>query len=379
MQEREAALLREHGHEVERFTVDNAEIARIGSVRSGAKAVWNRQACREARKMIDAFQPDIAHVHTPFPILSPAIFRATRAAGVPTVATMHSYRYTCINALLYRDGQVCHRCVGKRTSWPAVVNRCYKGSATASAAMAGSLALHHVLGTFRNCVDAFITLTEFARQKLIDDRFPAEKIIVKPNFVVSDGTPGEGEGGFALFVGRLVPEKGVRALIDAWVKLGPSAPALKIVGDGPLREELEKAATDAAIEVEFVGWKETPEVLSLMRQAEFLVFPSEWYEAGCTLVMMEAFSCGTPVLASDVGNFSEAIRPGETGGLFRCGDADDLAAQVRALAGSRQGFTKMREHCFAEYENRYSPESNYKMLMDIYGRFAGHALGIVER
>jgi glycosyltransferase involved in cell wall biosynthesis len=277
-----------------------------------------------------------------------------------------------VNALLYRDGHVCEECVGKRLSWPAVAHKCYKNSRLASSAMVASLATHHIVGTFANHVDTYITLTEFARQKLISDHFPAEKIVVKPNFVISDHPPGTGKGGYALYVGRLVNEKGVDALIEAWTKLGGSQLKLKIVGEGPLRENLvEKAARSSGPEIEFLGWKDTPEVLTLMRDAAYLVFPSQWYEAGCTLVMMEAFASGTPVLASDVGNFSEAIRPGKNGWLFKSGDADDLASMVQTIDSQLVDSQPIRDRCYKEYKERYSPEANYRMLMDIYSQHVG--------
>lgn len=363
--DRERDLLLAHGHQVPRFVVENREIENIGKLRAGLKAIWNREAIRQVQAAIVQHQPDVAHVHTPFPLLSPAVFRGIKSQGIPTVETVHSYRFSCINALFYREGKVCESCVGKKFSWPAIAHKCYKDSAAASTALASSLALHHLIGTFQHHVDAYLTLTDFAREKLLAEGFPAEKVLVKPNFVLGPQQPGAGGGQFAMFVGRLVPEKGIRTVVKAWQNIDP-AMRLVIIGEGPLLPELQALAADMP-NIEFHPWMPNADVLEKMRQAEFVVFSSEIYEAG-PLVLMEAYSCGTPVVASDVGNFTTLVHPDRTGVRYRCGDADDLARQVNRLIEHPHLLQGMRQHAFQEYLERYSPEVNYGLLMDVYQR-----------
>ncbi len=359
--EREAALLESHGHRVRQFFVETKQLAAMPKLQMAAAAVWNRGAVREIRQIIAAQQPDVVHVHTPYPLLSPAAFRLP----VPVVHTCHSFRNSCLNGLLYRQGSLCRQCVGRSLKWPGVVGRCYKGSLAGSAVLAGSLALHRALGTFRRFVDTYITLSEFTREILIADGFPAERVVVKPNFVPSSGEPGEGNGGYALYVGRFTEEKGIDTLLRAWEGRSCQLP-LKLVGDGPLRERV-AAAAQRLPNIELLGWQPQEAVAQLMRDAVCLVFPSQWYEAG-PLTLMEAFASGTPVVASDVGNFSEGIVHGQTGFLFRCGDPLDLQEKIVQFQADRPAQQAMRHAAFAEYQRRYSPEVNYQMLMEIYRR-----------
>jgi len=230
--------------------------------------------------------------------------------------------------------------------------------------MASTLALHHQLGTFQNCVDRYIALSRFAKQKLVATGFPEDKICVRPNFVLAPETPGTGEVGNVLFVGRLVPEKGIRTLVNAW-KLLESPPQLTIAGDGPLRGELESEI--AGKNINMIGWQTAEQIRLLMRRAALVVFPSEIYEAG-PLVLIESYSCGTPVLASDVGNFSEQVIEGQTGCRFRSGDSADLAAKLSDLFSNPSRLQAMRPLAFAEYQCRYTPEVSYKVLMEIYSQ-----------
>ena len=211
------------------------------------------------------------------------------------VQTLHNFRLLCPNALLFRDGRVCEDCLGRSIPWPAVVHKCYRGSRSATAAVAAMLMVHRAMGTWWEAVDVYIALAEFCRRKFIEGGLPAEKIVVKPNFIATDPGVGGGRGGYGVFVGRLAPEKGLETLLKAWKILGGKVP-LKVVGDGPMTATVEGSeAKDAGIE--WLGHRSAQEVYSLIGEAMFLVFPSEWYE-NLPRVIIEAFAKGTPVIAS---------------------------------------------------------------------------------
>jgi glycosyltransferase involved in cell wall biosynthesis len=224
------------------------------------------------------------------------------------------------------------------------------------------LTLHRSLGTW-NHVDAFITLTEFSRRKFLDAGFPSEKVAVKPNFLHQDPGCGDGRGGYVLFVGRLSEEKGIMSLLAAWSRLKRITP-LKVVGDGPLRAEMEWAAKKMRA-VEYLGSKNPEDVSALMAGAIFLIFPSICYET-FGRVAMEAFATGTPVLAANIGAAGEITDNGRTGLHFCPGDPSDLAAKVDWLLSHPKELAQMREEARREYEAKYTAERNYQMLMNIY-------------
>jgi len=212
-------------------------------------------------------------------------------------------------------------------------------------------------------VDTYVVLTEFARQKFIQGGLPAEKITVKPHFVRPDPGLGEGRGGYALFVGRLSPEKGVDTLLSAWEYIG-SKLCLKIVGDGPLAPQVVEVARGVP-GVEWLGQQPLEEVYRLMGEAQFLVFPSELYET-FGRVAIEAFAKGTPVVASRIGAIAELIDPYRTGLHFQPGDPKDLAAQVEWALKHPAEHARMRREARAEFQIKYSAERNYQLLRRIY-------------
>ena len=227
------------------------------------------------------------------------------------------------------------------------------------------IGVHKYLKTWERMVALYVAVTAFARDKLIEGGLPAAKIVVKPNFVEHALAPGTGAGGYALFAGRLSSEKGLATVLAAWQRLGRAIP-LKIVGDGPLADHVEATAAGEPA-VEYLGRRPLPEVYELMRDARFLVFPSEWYEP-FGRVAIEAFACGTPVIASAMGGMAELIDDGHTGCLFRPGDADDLARVVERVLDEPDELARMRRHARAEFEAKYTPERNYQQLMTIYRR-----------
>ena len=359
----ETTLLESQNHHVLRYEVHNEQVKHMGRLTLAKDTVWNTSAYRELRALIRRERPDVAHFHNTLPLVSPAGYYAARAEGVPVIQTLHNYRLLCPVALFFRDGRVCEDCMGKAVPWPGVVHGCYRGSRAASGVIATMLTVHRALRTWTEMIDVYVALTEFARNKFIEGGLPAGKIVVKPNFVAPDPGRGQGGGGYALFVGRLAPEKGTGTMLDAWDRLATKFP-LKIVGDGPLKDQVVRVAARRS-DVEWLGHRPVADVHALMRKADMLVFPSQWYET-FGRVAAEAFAAGTPVIAADIGAVAELVEHGRTGLKFRPGDPEDLAAQVGWALSHPAELRRMREEVRAEFETKYTAERNYLALMEIY-------------
>jgi len=209
----------------------------------------------------------------------------------------------------------------------------------------------------------YIALTNFAREKFVEGGLPADKILVKPNFVNPDPGMGKGRGGYALFVGRLSHEKGVDTLLAAWKKIGKKMP-LKIVGEGPL--ELKAAESVGRVPgVEWLKAQPSEQTLTLMRDARALILPSVCYE-DFPMVLAEAYAVGLPVIASNIGSLSTLIHPSRTGLHFRPGDPEDLATLIKRTLMRPSELSCMRTEARAEFEAKYNAERNYPMLMEAY-------------
>jgi glycosyltransferase involved in cell wall biosynthesis len=224
-------------------------------------------------------------------------------------------------------------------------------------------ASHWLCGTWSNNVSAYIALTDFARQKLIAGGFPADRLFVKPNFVSPDRVGTRTPLGFALFVGRLSPEKGLSTLLAAWRHMRPER-KLKIVGDGP-SSSLLRASGAANKNIEFLGYTDTNNILSLMQHAGFLIVPSECCE-GFPRVIAEAFAQGLPVLGSRLGSIEELITHGRTGMLFETGNAAELAETAEWLFTHPTELQHMSGAARVEFEKKYTADRNYVLLMRIY-------------
>jgi glycosyltransferase involved in cell wall biosynthesis len=359
----EIRLLQAQGHEVDLYEKHNETVATFSAAQMALRTIWSTEVYHQVQQRLEHKTYDLVHVHNFLPLLSPSIYHAARAKGVPVVQTLHNYRLMCPNALFFRNGQVCEDCLGQVVPLPGVQHACYRESRAASAAVATMLSIHRLLKTWNHYVDRYIALTEFARQKFIEGGLPPEKIWVKPNFVDPDPVPGKGQGGYALFVGRLSVEKGLDTLLAAWERMGDRLP-LKIIGDGPLAQQV-IAATQRLPNVEWLGRISSQEVYDRMGDATMLIFPSKWYET-FGRVAIEAFAKGTPVVASNIGAIAELVTSGRTGLHFQPGDAMDLANKVDWLMSNPQDLAYMRRQARSEFTAKYTASQNYHRLISIY-------------
>ncbi|HEY0777777.1 MAG TPA: glycosyltransferase family 4 protein [Gemmatirosa sp.] len=356
----EVALLRARGHETISYSLDNSAIDGMSDVQLARTTFWNGAVYHELRELFRRHAPVAAHFHNTFPLVSPAAYYAAQREGVPVVQTLHNFRLVCPSGLLFRDGRSCEDCLGKSLAWPGVLHACYRNSRPVTAAVAAMVAFHRARGTWANAVDVYIALSAFARQKFADGGLPADRIVVKPNFLADDPGVGAHRGGYALFVGRLAREKGVRVLLDAWARLR-SPYTLKVVGSGPF-----DASTGPPVPgVEWLGQQPSARVLELMKDASFLLLPSECYE-NCPMTIVEAFATGLPVLASRLGSLAEMVRDHETGLHFRAGDPADLADRVEWAIANPAAMATMGRSARQEFDARYSADRHYERLREIY-------------
>jgi glycosyltransferase involved in cell wall biosynthesis len=359
----ESALLESYGHEVLRYTLSNDQIATTNPLKLAQKTLWNSDVYRELRSLIRQEKPQVTHFHNTFPLISPAAYYAAKDEGVAVVQTLHNYRLLCPNALFFREGSVCEACLGKLVPLPGVIHGCYRGSRSASAMVAATMSFHSILGTWSKAVDKFIAYSHFAMDKFVQGGIPPEKLVFKTNFLYPAPKPGEGKGGYALFVGRLSVEKGLGVMLEAWRQLGGKIP-LKILGDGPMANLVTTAIQEMS-EIEWLGRKPLEEVYEIVGNAAFLIFPSEWFET-FGRVAIEAFAKGTPVVASKIGAIAELVDHERTGLLFQPSNPTDLAAKINWLLTHPEKLSHMRKEARAEFEAKYSAEQNCKQLIEIY-------------
>ncbi len=358
----EVELLISNGNEVTLHTANNESIVSFFDKFITLLSVpFSFSSYNVMKKLLLTIMPDVVHVHNYFPLLSPSIFYACNKLKIPVVHTLHNYRAVCPTALLMHDGKLNETSI-KHSSWWTVSKRVYRDSFIGSLSLACMVELHKKIGTWQTKIDRFIALTEFSRQKYIEAGWPADKFVVKPNFIEDpfNGVSSlDKKGGYALFVGRLSEEKGIDILFDAFKKVDFT---LKVIGDGPLNDFVEENANG---NVEFLGRKEKKDVLELVQNASFIIMPSTWYE-GFPMVLVEAFACGTPALVSKLGSMEEIIVDGTTGLYFEAGNSSDLTTKIQLMIDNPVTVYGMGVNARAEYLAKYTPEKNYEMLINTY-------------
>ena len=366
--EAEKALLQARGHDVAEFTRHSDEVrvqGAWGTIKAAAATPWNPWSARAIRQAAARFRPDVVHVHNTFPLISPSIFHALAGTGVARVLTLHNYRLFCPAAIPMRAGKVCTDCLDRRSAWPALQHGCYRNSRPATLPLAINVALHRAAGTWAHQVEAFIALTEFQRQRVVDAGLPASRVFVKPNFYPGNPAvvPWAQRQPCVVFAGRLTAEKGVATLIRAWQLWGPGAPELRVLGDGPLRADLEAMA--AGLPVRFLGQVSTTEAQRQIAQASLLVLPSECFE-GFPMVVREAFAFGTPAAVSNLGPLPSIVTHGVSGVVFEAGNAAALLHEVCSAWSTPDLLPSLGLGARASFDAHYTDEANHALLKGLY-------------
>lgn len=362
----EGDLLAGFGHQVDELVFDNSVITGFwNKCINGLKFIYNPTSAKIIRKKIESFKPDVIHVHNFVPLVSPAVFWEADRHRVPVVLTLHNFRMVCPSATLFYKNFIYEKSLRSIFPFDAVMKGVYRNSIVETAILAFGIAFHHLIGTWRNKVDFYIALTSFAKGKFVGARMPLPfaKVLVKPNSVQDCGMGTARRRDHFLFVGRLVEEKGLRTLLQA-AFLSPFR--LIIIGDGPLQQEVIDHAKMNP-NVVYLGPQNKATVISHMKACAALIFPSLWYE-GLPLTMIEAFSAGTPVIASNHGAMAELIHHNVNGLLFDPGRERDLVRCIEDVMHERVDVDAISEKARATYLKYYTPERNYNLLLTIYNR-----------
>ncbi len=365
-------LLREYGHRVTLIEVHNDSIkaySKFEKIRLFAETAWNFRVYREMRSQLKKLSPDLVHVQNFFPLFSPSVHAAARSLNIPTIQHLHNFRLGCLNGYLLRDGKICEACVG-RNPWRGLLYGCYRDSAIASLAVWMMLTLNRWRRTWWQDVDAFITPSNFAAQKLKEIGLNGDRLYVKPYVINSVEVLSSFESINAnpefVFVGRLSIEKGVIVLLRAWVELNMTDWQLKIVGDGPERTNLQRFVDDAGLKnVQFLGYMAPSQITSVMQKATAIVVPSQWYET-FGRVVIEAFACEKPVLASNLGALSELISSEHNGFLIAHDRVDAWTERLYWCGTHLEEMRSMGLTAHKTYRELYTRSANYQQLMEIY-------------
>ena len=299
----------------------------IDKISMASKVIYSFEAQRKLRHLIKDFQPDVAHLHCIYHHQSPAILPVLKSAGIPTVMTAHDLKIACPAYKMLNYQGICERC-NHGSVLNVVKYRCVRDSLAASAIVAAESGLHRCLDTYRKHLDRVIAPSHFFLEKFVEWGWPREKLTYIPNYADSSKfEPSFTPGKYFIYFGRLAPEKGVGTLILAAVKAGVT---LKVVGTGPVEQELKFLAQHAGGRIEFLGYRTGKELHNLVRESRAVVLPSEWYE-NAPMSILESYALGKPVIGARIGGIPEMVVEGETGWTFESKQVNELANRLELV------------------------------------------------
>lgn len=355
--EEERALLEDHKHEVVQYLRSNEEINQGGLISKVGVALslrHSRKTEQELKEIIERFRPDICHVHNIFMLVTPAVYEICSRYQIPVVQSLHNYKLLCTNGLLFRENEICEKCIGK-SLYPSVPLKCFKHSFIETALVADVIMHHRRKQTWSAGVALYSCLTEFARQKFIEGGLPPDKLVVRPNFIKMPDFPAM-KGDYFLFVGRLEVAKGVTDIFE----LAKDLPEVKIRLIGSVTGDIEPPKLE---NLRLMGAMPREEVIKEIANCKALILPSRSYE-GMPMTILEAFSLQKPVIVRNVGGLSTMVNHQKNGLHFST--YEELEQGVQALNSDSLLCDFLGKNAFSDYRSLYSPEVAYGKLIDLY-------------
>lgn len=361
----EIQMLRNHGHEVYLYSRNNSELNTYNILQKmlmPLDTIYSFKTRRDIKRIIEEKNIDIVHVHNTLNLISPSVYYAAISSKVPVIQTIHNFRLLCPGATFFRNNNICEECLKKGLKC-AIRYKCYRKSTIQTIGCVLSTKYHR----FRKIYSKlnYICLTDFNKNKLLELKQISEKQVhVKPNFVVdcNEKIDLRQRTETFIFAGRLDQLKGVDLLLEAWRIMGENAPKLIICGTGPMEEWCTQYITKYNVKnVEMKGFVPNLEVRKLIAKCKALIFPTQWYE-GFPMSIIEAFSVGTPVVCSSIGNAGSIVIEGVSGVKFKHDSPEQLVLSLKKL----NSYKDIYYTTLKEFSDKYTEEINYQILMDIY-------------
>jgi glycosyltransferase involved in cell wall biosynthesis len=305
-----------------------------GNLLRAWRVIYSMQARRNMSLLLDAIEPQIAHVHNVYHHLSPSFLPLLKRRGIRTVMTLHDLKLACPAYTMMSGGRPCERCRGGKL-YNVAVHRCIKGSRALSSLVIVESYLHRLWRAYEANVDRFIVPSRFLLEKLVEWGFVRERFVYIPNFVdIERFKPDFVPGRRFVYCGRLDELKGVETFVRA--ACAARVP-VTLVGSGPLDARLRALGEQLDGDVIFTGYLTNEALAAVIQEARAVVVPSECHE-NAPLTLLEAYAAGRPVIGSRIAGIPELVREEETGVLYPTGNIEALAdalTRFAALADAR--------------------------------------------
>lgn len=359
--ENEVSLLRSQGVEVELMRIEDhgSTLSRILQI------PFNHRCYRKVKQRILSFNPDAVHMHYLDFSSAVGVVSAAKKFKLPLVYTLHNYNLLCPSGTLFYKNSLLTDSLNRHFSWKVIRRGQYHNSRLLTFLLSLSMFIHYLLGTWKG-VSRFIVPGEYTSQLFAQSKMRGiiSRMIIKPAFCypAKENQPLKIEPPYYLYFGEFSDEKGLPVLLEAFAD---NKLPVKVAGSGHLTR-LVIGYSEFYPNIVPTAVRTAAERSMLLENATALIFPAVWYE-NFGSVIIEAFSKGIPVIATDRGNLKEMIRPGYNGLLFEADNDKDLRAkidQLETLEESQKNNYSKNAAC--TYKNKYTPEKNAAILIALY-------------
>lgn len=361
----EKDLLVANGHDVVEYIRNNSDIDNLSiftKMLIPFQFIYSKKVYKELIAIIEKKKIDIVHCHNIVPLIGFSTYLAASKNNIPVVQSLHNYRYLCPGGTFVRNGNICRVCIKSGLN-NALKYGCYRNSKIQTFFLVIALKIHRKKGTFQK-IKAYLVPTEF-NKSLFKGFIPENKIYVKPYSVESKRLQCVKQD-YYVYVARIERMKGIYVAVEAFIKSGKR---LLVLGIGDDEEQVRELVKEhKADNIEFVGQKSYEEMQKLIAGAKALIFPTQWYE-GLPMTIVESFAQGTPVIGSNMGNVGNEIVDGYNGFKFSYQSADALNEAIQRLENASSD--NLAYNCIKTYEEKYSTESDYNRLINIYQKVCG--------
>lgn len=327
------------GNRVEAYTqnMDFHGGSRLAKLLYPVKTIYSAEARKKIRKVLEDFQPDVCHLNNFNYQLTPSVILEIRKWEKQTgykckiLYTAHDYQLVCPNHMC-NNPNTCENCEKCLTGQflNCTKGKCIHGSLAKSFIGTLEATFWKWMGVYRQ-IDTIICCSAFMKSKLDKNPALAEKTVVMHNFIEPVAPKPVQKKDYVLYFGRYSREKGIATLVEVAKQL-PEIPFV-FAGSGPLEQLLEGVPN-----IRNVGFQTGEALQTLIREARFTVYPSEWYE-NCPFSVMESQVYGTPVLGANIGGIPELIRASQTGELFESGNAEDMKQKMLQMLQNADTYT----------------------------------------
>lgn len=337
----------------------------LESIKYIPKLFYNVEAKSGLSRVLKSISIDLAHAHNIYGGLTVSVLDLLHKFDVPILMTLHDYKLICPNYKLMHHGHICEDC-NPHNYYMAILNKCHKESLIASSIYSFETYFNHIGKKYIRNVQYFISPSKFLKEKFIEFGWPGEKIKYVPNFIdLLEFKTNYEPGNYFLYIGRLSSEKGILTLLGAFKRTKSKIAQLIIVGDGPIRKELEDYAKNDS-RIRFTGYLTGDILKDTIRNSLAVIVPSEWYE-NAPLSILEALAFGKPVIGAKIGGIPEMIEDGYNGYTFKPGDTGELHRKLDLMLNlPRKTIIEMGKAARNKVEKEYTAELHYERLMKIY-------------